>query len=177
LSPEVAATPRTFARIASTLAAALITALVIAGGHAFAQSAATIAGIWWTPEHDGKVEIAVDPAGVASGRLIAVKRTHANDRDSRNPDPALRTRPVLGLAILRDFRQEKDGSWSGGTVYDPEDGRTYRGTLSLDREGRLRMRGYVGISLFGRTEILVRVAGPQPGGPQPGEPDLAYLPR
>ncbi|HTI86263.1 MAG TPA: DUF2147 domain-containing protein [Alphaproteobacteria bacterium] len=143
---------------------------------AAAQTTGSIAGIWWTPEHDGKIEIAVDTAGVASGRLIAVGRAHATDLDSRNPDPALRARPVLGLTILRDFRQEKDGSWSGGIVYDPEEGRTYRGTLVLDRDGRLRMRGYVGISLFGRTEILVRVAGATPAHPQTGEPDLVHVP-
>ncbi|HTI86655.1 MAG TPA: DUF2147 domain-containing protein [Alphaproteobacteria bacterium] len=154
----------------------LIAMLIVAAAPASAQTP-TIAGIWWTPEHDGKIAIVVDPAGVASGRLIAVARAHAADSDVHNPDASLRARPVLGLAILRDFRQEADGTWSGGTVYDPEDGRTYRGTLALDRDGRLRMRGYVGIELFGRTEILVRVGGPTPGGPQAGEPDLVYLPR
>jgi uncharacterized protein (DUF2147 family) len=175
LPSEPPATIRTVARVASRLAAAVFAALVVACAHAFAQ-APGIAGIWWTPEHDGKIEIAVDTAGVATGRLIGVERAHATDRDQHNPDPSLRARPVLGLTILRDFRQEKDGTWSGGTVYDPEEGRTYRGTLVLDRDGRLRMRGYVGIELFGRTEILVRVAGPTPAHSQPGEPGLVYAP-
>jgi uncharacterized protein (DUF2147 family) len=157
-------------RTAFALAAVLMLATAT---HAAAQSAG-IAGIWWTPAHDGKIEIVVDAAGTASGRLIAVAPADAGKHDDKNPDPALRTRPALGLPILQGFRQERDGSWSGGTVYDPESGRTYSGTLSLDRDGRLRMRGYVGISLFGRTEILTRVAGPSPERAQPGEPDLVY---
>jgi uncharacterized protein (DUF2147 family) len=153
--------------------------LVGAAGVASAEMAAeleadAIAGVWWTPEHDGKIEIIIDAAGVASGRLVAVERAHAADRDKHNPYPALRARPLLALAILRGFRQEKDGSWSGGTIYDPKDGRTYRATMAVNRDGRLLMHRYVGIKLFGRTKILAPVEGPAPEGAQPGEPYLIY---
>ena len=79
-------------------------------------------------------------------------------RDGLNPDPALRDRPVLGLQILRDVGAVPDrkGAYRGGRIYDPESGKTYRCTLRLDDDGRLRFRGYVGISLFGRTTIWTR---------------------
>ncbi|MGE5537490.1 MAG: DUF2147 domain-containing protein [Gemmatimonas sp.] len=165
-------------KVALVARAAIAVAALIAtltGVSALAQPA-TIAGVWWTPERDGKIEIVIDDAATANGRLIAIA-PDAADRDTKNPNLALRDRPVLGLTILRDFRQERDGSWSGGTVYDPETGSTYRGTLSLDGSDRLRMRGYIGISLFGRTEILDRVRGPSPAAQQPGEPELVYTPR
>jgi uncharacterized protein (DUF2147 family) len=173
------------ARIASAGERLSLTA-VAAGVAAFALAAlvstaalaqpATIAGVWWAPDRDAKIEIVIDQAGTANGRLVAVA-SDAPVADTKNANPALRDRPVLGLTIIRDFRQQNDGSWSGGTVYDPETGGTYRGTLSLDGSDRLRMRGYVGIPLLGRTEILTRVGGPNPAGPQLGEPALRYLPR
>jgi uncharacterized protein (DUF2147 family) len=174
--PELPELRAKAARIGACIASVVVAALIATVTPALAQPTATIAGIWWAPDHDGKIEIAIDAAGTANGRLIAVARK-APELDTRNPNPALRDRPVLGLTILRDFRQEADGSWSGGTVYDPESGSTYHGTLALDRDGRLRMRGYVAISLFGRTEIVTRVSGPSPATRQPGEPDLIHLPR
>jgi uncharacterized protein (DUF2147 family) len=47
--------------------------------------------------------------------------------------------------------------WTGGAIYDPASGNTYHCTLSLDGENRLRLRGYVGVPLFGRTTTWIRV--------------------
>jgi uncharacterized protein (DUF2147 family) len=49
-----------------------------------------------------------------------------------------------------------DGQWTGGRVYDPNSGNTYRGTITLIDADTLKLRGYVGITLFGRTEIWKR---------------------
>lgn len=136
-----------------------------------------IAGVWWTPEHDGKIEIKVEASGAASGRLIAVSPEDADSLDDHNPDPSLRARPVLGLVIMRNFWPGKNGAWSGGRIYDPDSGTTYSGTLTLGDDGRLAMRGDVLFGLIGRTEILERVTGSHPATQQPGEPDLVYLER
>jgi len=77
--------------------------------------------------------------------------------DRENPDPALRNRPVLGLVILKDFEYRGAWKWKGGTIYDPENGKTYRGVIRLTSGGTLKMRGYVGIPLFGRTTLWTRV--------------------
>src|SRR5579863_3108521 len=68
----------------------------------------------------------------------------------------LKDRPLVGLQILSDF--VPDGSqWSGGQVLDPETGKTYRASLSLEDSGKkLRLRGYIGIQLLGRTEHWLR---------------------
>lgn len=142
-----------------------------------AVTATDISGIWWTPERDGKIAIAVDTSGHVGGRLIAVAPEDADARDEHNPDPRLRGRRVLGLPILDGFAPDGPGKWAGGTIYDPDSGDTYRGTLTLDDRGRLVLRGTVLFGLFGRTEILAHVAGPSPATRQPGEPALVYLPQ
>ena len=79
--------------------------------------------------------------------------------DRENPDPKLRSRPILSLVILKGFRFEPDRKWPwiGGTVYDPENGKTYRCRMRLEKDGGLRIRGYVGIPLFGRSTWWTRV--------------------
>jgi uncharacterized protein (DUF2147 family) len=63
---------------------------------------------------------------------------------------------VLGLEVLRGLRPA-EGGWSGGTIYDPSSGRTYRCEARLDGADRLRLRGYVGVTWLGRTTRWVRV--------------------
>ena len=65
-------------------------------------------------------------------------------------------RDLRGVVILRDLEPDGD-EWSGGTITDPKTGRTYRAKMSLDGPNRLRVRGYVGFSLLGRTQVWERV--------------------
>jgi uncharacterized protein (DUF2147 family) len=76
--------------------------------------------------------------------------------DYKNPNTSLRSKTILGLEILKDFSYD-DGKWTDGTVYDPKSGKTYSGNLSLKSNGDLNMRGYIGISIIGRTEVWKRV--------------------
>jgi uncharacterized protein (DUF2147 family) len=76
--------------------------------------------------------------------------------DIHNPDPGARNAPIIGLCILKHFKADDDGSWSDGSVYDPESGNTYRGTISIVDSLTLRLRGYRVLPLFGRTTIWTR---------------------
>lgn len=71
--------------------------------------------------------------------------------DSKNPDSTLQNRSQCGLKILSGFSSRSKTSWSGGQVYNPKDGKTFNGSIRLTDEGDLKVRGYVGISLFGKT--------------------------
>ena len=155
--------------IALTLATALTTL------PALAADSDGIAGVWWTPGHDGKIAIEIDDTGVIGGRLIAVAPEKANSVDANNPDTKLRFRPVLGLPILQGFAMNTEGVMAGGTIYEPDSGRTYYGTLSFDQEGKLAIRESLAFNLLWRTEVMQRVDGPAPATHQDGEPDLAYL--
>jgi len=70
-------------------------------------------------------------------------------RDSRNPDASLQHRPILGLDLLIGY------AWTGerweGEIYDPESGKTYKSYMTVDDDGQLAMRGYIGAPMFGRT--------------------------
>ena len=60
--------------------------------------------------------------------------------------------------VLSGLRSSSDEQvWRGGTIYDPTSGRTYRGTVQLDGEHRLHIRGYIGVPLLGRTTTWIRV--------------------
>ena len=75
-----------------------------------------------------------------------------------NPDEALRTRPVDGMEIVWGFDWDaRDERWESGRIYDPKNGKTYRCYIELREDGTLKVRGYIGFALIGRTEIWTRV--------------------
>lgn len=100
-------------------------------------------GRWLTPARHAVVEIARCGPSVC-GRLVASDGLLASPPplDTRNHDPALRTRPMRGLLMLQGFTWQ-DGAWTGGTLYNPLDGGTYRGTLTTLDADHLRLKGCI----------------------------------
>lgn len=86
--------------------------------------------------------------------------------DRENPDPSLRSRPIIGLMILRGFTYDGGGVWSGGTIYDPKKGKTYSCKITLRDDGSLFVRGYIGFSWIGRTTVWTPVPNPRAGQQQ-----------
>jgi len=82
--------------------------------------------------------------------------TKETKTDTKNPEPSLRNRDLLGLIILKDFHYNNKGKWEDGTIYDPNNGKTYSCIIGMKDNHKLEVRGYVGISLFGRTEEWTR---------------------
>jgi uncharacterized protein (DUF2147 family) len=123
-------------------------------------SAASPVGIWYA--EGGAAQVAIEPCGAAlCGRVVWLHSPLDEDgcdlRDRRNPDPALRGRKVEGLEVLRGLMPLGDGTWGNGRIYDPASGNTYTCYLALDGDDRVRLRGYVGIPLLGRTTTWARV--------------------
>ena len=77
--------------------------------------------------------------------------------DTNNHDPALRSRPLLGMDLIAGFSRKSDRRWVDGTIYDPRDGKTYKCKMTLKKDGTLEVRGYVGLSLFGKTVVWTRI--------------------
>jgi uncharacterized protein (DUF2147 family) len=120
---------------------ALVLFLLLLGGPADAASA--VLGTWLV--EDGKAEVTIAPCGAnLCGRISRILRRDPkwNGRDVNNPDPQLRTRPVLGLPILTGFKPGKQ-ALTGGRIYDPSSGRTYRSTVRLNPDGSLKVSGCV----------------------------------
>ncbi|PBQ34806.1 SIGNAL peptide protein [Sphingobacteriaceae bacterium] len=94
------------------------------------------------------------------GRIIWLKNPTDKGKprvDGNNPDSAKRNNPTIGLVMLIGFKFDGENEWKDGFIYDPESGKTYSAYLSLKEKNTLEVRGYVGISLFGRTETWTRV--------------------
>ena len=126
---------------------------------AAAADGTDVAGLWLSGDGEGWIEIRL--VGDSLEGSIAGSPTRRDSdpprHDDLNPDPALRGRPLDGLVILQGFRYDGDGKWSGGSIYDPNSGNTYRATLKLVDADTLRVRGFIGISLFGRSDTWTRV--------------------
>lgn len=66
-------------------------------------------------------------------------------------------KPLIGMVFLKDLKKEGD-EYSGGTIMDPNNGKTYKCKLELDAGGqKLKVRGFIGFSLLGRTQVWQRV--------------------
>jgi uncharacterized protein (DUF2147 family) len=84
--------------------------------------------------------------------------------DRNDPDPALRSRPLTGLRLLKGLRYDAvSNKWVGGHVYNSDNGKTYNCLVRLPNPNRLVLRGYIGISLFGGSTTWTRVTMKPPG--------------
>jgi uncharacterized protein (DUF2147 family) len=114
-----------------------------------------IVGTWLTQDKDAAIEIYFTQAGGLEGRIVGGSGV-SEPFDDKNPDPVLRTRPLNGAVILRGFRYAGDGRWTDGTIYDPNNGKTYKCNMQLKDADTLSIRGYIGVSLFGRSSLWIR---------------------
>lgn len=141
------------------------------------QGADAIVGTWVTEGGKSHVEIVLQDRRYA-GRITWLKdpaypvddpkgMAGKPKVDRENPEPGLRTRSIIGLPLLSGFSYAGDGVWTDGEIYDPESGKTYRCKMTLMTDGSLKVRGYVGISLFGRTTIWTRLV---PGASAAAQP-------
>jgi len=143
----------------------LVAILLLVATTAFGAGSGDILGEWKTEMDESKVEIFRCGEKIC-GKIVWLKNplyTDSNDGpvgspilDRKNPDPALRSRPLIGLQIMDGFTEQGDNAWGNGTCYDPKSGKTYRGKIHLASPKRLELRGYVGIPLFGRTSVWTR---------------------
>jgi uncharacterized protein (DUF2147 family) len=113
-----------------------------------------ILGNWLTESKDGIIQISVAAGGTYEGRIVGGNQP--GRVDAKNPDQALRTRPLRGAIILHDLRYDGDGKWSGGTIYEPDTGRTYKCLVELLSDDSLKMRGFIGFSLLGKSQTWTR---------------------
>ncbi|MFN5362599.1 MAG: DUF2147 domain-containing protein [Bacteroidota bacterium] len=117
-----------------------------------------VVGIWLNSNGKGKIQVFREN-GKYFGKIVWL-REPLNEKgqpkkDAMNPNASLRVQPLVGSIILREFVFE-DGEWTNGLIYDPENGKEYKCYLRLKDPNTLHLRGYIGISLIGRTEIWKR---------------------
>ena len=132
-----------------------------------AQNQDAIVGKWWNQENDAQIEI-YPCDGKYCGKIVWLKEPNfpSNDPkgmegkpkvDRENPDPAKKGQPILGLNLVWGFTYAGENLWEGGFIYDPREGKTYKCKLSLETPDHLKVRGFIGIALIGKTNNWTRV--------------------
>lgn len=127
---------------------------------ALGQENDAVLGKWENPTGEGRIEI-FKKGGGYFGKLYWLKEPN-NDQgtpklDVKNPDYLKRSRPVKDLVILTNFSYKGKSLWADGEIYDPKTGKTYQCKMTMKDPNMLSIRGYVGISLLGRSEVWTRV--------------------
>ena len=118
---------------------------------------AVVEGTWLSGDGDGLISVRVDGTGIRATILGSPNENPDRPKtDVNNPDPSLRGRALIGLEIFGGFRYDGAGEWSGGSIYDPNNGKTYSCKLKLIGPDTLKVRGFIGIALIGRTETWKR---------------------
>ena len=138
-----------------TRSAAFVLFVVIAlGTMAEDDKQSRILGNWLTESKDGIIQISAASGGIYEGRIVG--GNHPGRLDEKNPDATLRSKPLRGEIILRNLRYDGDGKWSGGAIYEPDTGRSYKCLVQLIAPDSLKVHGYIGISLLGKSQIWTR---------------------
>jgi len=126
--------------------------------HAYAQKD-KIEGEWYNEEKTSKILIYKAVDGYFWGKIVWLKEPirYGKPRvDEFNPDDKLKNRPLINLPVLIRFTKTDDKTYDGGKIYDAKSGKTYKSTITYRSDKELGIRGYIGISLIGRTTTFTR---------------------
>lgn len=139
--------------------------VMMAATSAFGAGPDDVLGLWNTEGDESRLEIFRCGAKFCV-KIAWLKEPNYTDPkegpvgaakvDRNNPDPALKNRAMLGLQIMEGFTAIDGEWWEDGIIYNPDNGKSYRGRLRLVSSEKLELRGYIGISLFGSTYVLTR---------------------
>ena len=134
---------------------------VLLASSAMAQAPSAV-GRWTTIDDETKKPKSVITIWEENGKLFGkIEKLFLAPDEEQNPlcdkcEGALKNQPIIGMTILRDLKKDDD-EWTGGTVLDPANGKTYKCKIAVEDGGKkLKVRGYIGMSLLGRTQYWVR---------------------
>ena len=119
-----------------------------------------LVGVW--EPGNGKAKVKISKVGNKYfGKIVWLKEPK-NEKgekktDVNNPDPKMHDTPLLGYKILKDFEYVGNGTWENGTIYDPENGSLYSCTIKKKSDTKLEVRGYIGVSMIGRTDTWTKL--------------------
>jgi len=114
-----------------------------------------ILGNWYNGEKTSKIQIYKTTGGSYAGKIVWLKEP--NDEkgvaklDAKNPDKKLRGRALMNLVILTGLKYKGNDKFDGGKIYDPKSGNTYSCKGEFENINTLKLRGFIGVSLIGRT--------------------------
>jgi uncharacterized protein (DUF2147 family) len=120
--------------------------------------AQSVAGKWKAQDDESGKEAIIeitDRNGMLYGKIVQLMQPPPSPNCDKCTDER-KGQPLLGLEIIRDMKAQGDNEYDDGTILDPKRGQVYDCFLRLESANKLKVRGYVGISLFGRTQYWIR---------------------
>ncbi|HXM29161.1 MAG TPA: DUF2147 domain-containing protein [Chthoniobacterales bacterium] len=131
--------------------------LFVATERILAADSPSVTGLW--KNEDASFEV-YEENGKLNAKIVSLREPLAPDgrqkTDIHNPDAGKHSRPILGMVFMTGFTSTGSGKWGNGTIYDPKSGNTYSCNMELQGTDTLKVRGYIGVSLIGRTETWKR---------------------
>jgi uncharacterized protein (DUF2147 family) len=127
---------------------------------AHAQTSAV--GLWKTIDDEtGKPKSLVrisETNGEYQGKVEKLFRTPEQDQNPKcdKCEDARKEQPIIGMTIITGMKKDKEGEYNGGLMLDPANGKIYKGKMNLRDDGKLDVRGYIGMPMLGRTQTWVR---------------------
>jgi uncharacterized protein (DUF2147 family) len=116
----------------------------------------------WEPSN-GKARVKIEKIGEKYyGKIVWLREPNDPNTgqpkvDKNNPDATQRTVPLKGYRLLKDFKYLGKDQWDSGTIYDPENGSTYKCIIKMTDNNTLDIRGYIGVEALGRTDVWKRL--------------------
>ncbi|MGD9842004.1 MAG: DUF2147 domain-containing protein [Steroidobacteraceae bacterium] len=145
-------------KIVQLISAVLLVLSLVGSAAIAAEEAQTkVLGNWLTAPKDGIIQISHAADGSLQGRIVGGNQP--GKLDAKNPDPDKRNQVLRGQVNMAGLKYDGDSKWSGGTIYDPNSGSTYKCKLDLLADGTLKVRGYIGFALLGKTQLWTRYTG------------------
>ncbi|MBZ4418250.1 DUF2147 domain-containing protein [Myxococcus sp. RHSTA-1-4] len=139
----------------------LATLTVLFATSALAEEATPV-GRWTTIDDETKKPKSVIAIYEEGGKLFGkIEKLYREPNEEQNPvcdkcEGTLKNQPIIGMVIMRDLKKDDD-EWTGGSILDPANGKTYKCKIAVEDKGKkLKVRGYVGMALLGRTQHWVR---------------------
>ncbi|MFY7830124.1 MAG: DUF2147 domain-containing protein [Flectobacillus sp.] len=132
--------------------------LILLFSHFYKTESTSVEGMWLTADKLSKIQI-YEENGKYHGKIAWLKQPTINGKpvlDTQNQDESLRNKPMLGLVLLKNFKEESKNTWRNGTIYDPRSGKTYDCVLTLKNANTLDVRGYIGKPIFGKSVTFTR---------------------
>jgi uncharacterized protein (DUF2147 family) len=142
--------------------AILISLISFSSFHFLDEGGDRLLGVW--EPSNGRARVKIEKIGTKYyGKIVWLKepndpKTNLPKTDKNNPDPTLQNAPLKGYRMLKDFVYSGSDEWAEGSIYDPLNGSTYSCTIKMEDPNTLNIRGYIGVSALGRTDVWKRLA-------------------
>lgn len=139
---------------------AVFSSVSLSSFHSQNEEGDVLIGVW--EPGNGRAKVKITKIGDKYyGKIVWLKEPKDEQgqpkTDKNNPDESMRSTPLLGYRLLKDFVYKGNNTWEEGTIYDPENGSTYNCTIKLKDANTLDVRGYIGVSMIGRTDTWKRL--------------------